>query len=347
MKLTKILITAAGSGGTNALLNTLHDDSYQFVGTNIDRFKAACSVTKRSYLVPRATDEEDYIETINKIIAIEKPALLIPNSDIEAEILAKHRDRIKTRTFLPSYEVIVLCQDKFKMYEYCRKKKVHVAKTISLKKMSDLDTLPEHFSGFPLWARIRTGAGSKHTSKIFSVEHAKQFISHKTTAYKIKISDFTISEYLPGNDYAVMTLWKEGELVLIKMAHRAQYFGQQGESPPSVIKCTYSQKIVDFAIDAVKKFNPGANGVYNLDIKIDKNNNIALTEVNIGRFYYNMPIFNLTGKHNAFQVFLKCALGKEHGYGLNDWEEKIFIREMDNRPYIFTEEEINQRVISL
>jgi hypothetical protein len=60
-----------------------------------------------------------------------------------------------------------------------------------------------------------------------------------------------------------------------------------------------------------------------------------------------MPIFNLTGKHNAFQVFLKCALGKEHGYGLNDWEEKIFIREMDNRPYIFTEEEINQRVISL
>ncbi len=345
--MTTILITAAGSGGTNALLNTVNNDAYRFIGTNIDRYKAACSVTDKTYLVPRATEEEAYIEAINKIIAIEKPTLLVPNSDIEAEILAKHIERINTSVFLPKYEVIVILQDKYLMYEFCIKNEINVAKTMPLKSINDLDNIPEHFSDFPLWARIRTGAGSKHTSKIFSVEHAKIFIQHATTAYNVEVEDFTISEYLPGDDYAVMTLWKDGELVLIKMAHRAAYFGLQGESPPYVIKCTYSQEIVDFAKETVKKFNPKANGVYNLDIKFDKNNAIALTEINIGRFYYNMPIFNLTGKNNAFQVFLDVALGNEHGYNLTDWEEKFFIREMDNAPHVFTQEELNQRVIDL
>ncbi len=347
--MTTILITAAGSGGTNALLNTFNNDQYRFIGTNVNKYKAVCSVTDKTYLIPKAKDEENFIEAINKIIAIEQPQLLIPNSDIEAEILAKHRDRVNTKMFLPNHDVIVILQDKYLMYEFCIKNQINVAKTIPLEKLSDLDKIPDHFSDYPLWARIRTGAGSKHTSKIFSVEHAKNFIAHATTAYKKKvgIEDFTVSEYLPGHDYAVMTLWKDGELVLIKMAHRAAYFGLQGETPPYVIKCTYSQEIKDFAVATVKKFNPKANGVYNLDIKFDKNNEIALTEINIGRFYYNMPIFNLTGKNNAFQVFLDVAFGNEHEYGLSDWEEKIFIRDMDNPPHLFTQEEFDNRVIEL
>lgn len=345
--LTNILITAGGSGGTNALVNTVNDDQYRFVSTNIDRYKAACSITDKTYLVPRATEEKAYIDAINKIIEKEQIDLFVPNSDIEAEITAKYKSKIDAPAFLPDYDIIVICQDKYLMYEFCIKNDIRVAKTMALESVDDLNNIPDHFDEFPLWARIRTGSGSRHTSKIFSIAHARQFINHAITAYPVKVSDFTISEYLPGNDYAVMTLWKEGQLVMIKMAHRAHYFGLQGESPPYVIKCTYEERIVDFAKQTVKKFNDKANGVYNLDIKIDKDDNIALTEINIGRFYYNMPIFNLTGKNNAIQVFLDCALNKPHGYDLREWEEKFFIREMDNAPFVFTATEIKNRVLEL
>lgn len=343
----KILITAAGGGGTNRLIDTLNDRNYSFIGTNINKFKAACSIADKTYLVPRALEEENYISTINKICEIEKPDLFIPNSDIEVEIVSKHKDKIKVKTFLPSYNVIKLFQDKYLSYEFCRDNNINTAKTINLSSIDDINTIDKYFDNFPLWCRIKSGSGSKFTSMIYSKTHANNFISYVLEANDIDISEFLISEVLPGNDYAVMTIWKNGELVFCKMAHRMYYFNKQGQSPPYVIKTFFDKKILEFVTEATLKLDKNMNGLLNFDLKVDSNNKVALTEINTGRFYYNMPLFNTTDNINGFQYFLKTAFNEIKNYPVFGKEEKYFIREMDNCPYVFTKEEIEQRVITL
>jgi carbamoylphosphate synthase large subunit len=343
----RILVTAAGGGGTNNMINTVNDDSYSFIGCNIDKFKAACSFTDRTYLVPRASDERNYIDSIKKIIEKENLDGIAPNSDMEVEILAKYKDEINANLLLPSYEAAHICQDKMRMYDFCIEHDIPVAKTLHVKSFDELDRIEEEFDEYPLWCRIKSGAGSKHTSKIFSIPDAKHFISHVLEANKIDISEFLISELLPGDDYAVMTTWRDGELVLCKMAHRMHYFGKPGESPPYVIKTFFDQEVLDFAIETAKKFQDKPTGNYNFDIKKDKDNNIALTEINAGRFYYNMPIFNLTGPNNAFQIYLKTLMGEKVEGPLLEYDEKYFIRDMDNYPRVYSKSEIENKVITL
>lgn len=343
----KVLVTAAGGGGTNTMIATLNDDAYSFIGTNIDSYKAACSISGKTYLVPRAVEEEAYISALNQIIQKEGVELVVPNSDIEVEILAKHKEKVQAKLFLPSYQAVRLCQDKLLMHDFCRANDIHVAKAVPVNRLEDLDDLEEKLGPFPLWCRIRSGSGSKYTSKIYSVEDARCFIQHATTAYPVDISEFMVSELLPGEDYLIMTTWKDGKLILAKMAHRMHYFKQQGESAPYVIHTYFDQELLDFALETARKFQEKPNGNYNFDLKRDAGGRLALTEINPGRFYYNMPMFNLSKPHNAFQVFLKTAfdeLDRELDYPLLENEEKYFVRDMDNWPSVLSPEEIEANV---
>ena len=126
----KILITAAGSCGTNILLETMHSKvEYEFVGTHINRFKAARANTDSVYLlVPHAANEESYIEALNEIILKEKPDLVIPNTDGEVVTIAKHIREISAPVFLPSEEEILICDDKLRFHQFCYENNIHNAK---------------------------------------------------------------------------------------------------------------------------------------------------------------------------------------------------------------------------
>ena len=343
----KILISAAGGGGTNCLMKTLNDDNYTFVGTNIDEFLAACSLASKTYLVPRADKEEAFISAINKICKIDKPDIYIPNSDLEVEIVAKNKARLNVKVFLPSYDVIKLFQDKFLSYEFCIDNDINIAKTINLASLDDINKLEDDFDEFPLWCRIKSGSGSKFTSMVNSKTHAKNFLEYTLEANDIDISEFLISEVLPGNDYAVMTIWKDGELVFCKMAHRMRYFKKQGQSPPSVIKTFFDEEVLNFVKETTRKLDSKMNGILNYDLKVDKYNKVALTEINTGRFYYNMPLFNGTDNINGLQYYLKTAFNELEKYPVFGGEEKFFIREMDNEPFVLSKEEIEENVIKL
>src|SRR6185436_16299755 len=48
---------------------------------------------------------------------------------------------------------------------------------------------------------------------------------------RVSTASFTLSEYLPGRDFAAQGLWRDGELLLLKVCERLSYFG--GGSQPS------------------------------------------------------------------------------------------------------------------
>ena len=341
---SRILISGIGSGGTNCLLDTLSDKAdYYFVGINSNKHRVACSPLKEAYLVPPAHNEVEYVEALNKIIVKHKINLFIPNSDIEVEITAKHRQDINCETFLPSYRCIRLSQDKMEMHDFCIKHNIPVANAVAFNSIEDIKKIDTKFPSYPLWCRIKSGAGSKFTSKIYSAKHAQEFIEHIMITNDVELEQFIISELLPGNDYLIMTTWNKGELIQCKMAHRLSYFGKQGQSAPYLIKSFFDEELLEFAIRTAKKFQKSPNGNFNFDIKLDSNNKITLTEINPGRFYYNMSLFNSTSNFNSFRTFLETAFGTidKSKLPLIGKEEKYFVRDQDLTPFVLTEQELN------
>jgi len=331
-----ILISAAGSGGTNRLVE---NNKNEFIGITNDNYKLFTSVLDINIQVPHATNEETYILEVNKIIKKYNIELFIPNSDLEVYIVAKYIDKIKTKTFIPNFEFVNLTFDKWSFHQRLQELNITSALTFNINSDDDIEQAFSKINQKTLWCRTRSGSGSKHTSKVVSVEDAKAYINHCCSVYNLQKNEFLISEFLSGFDMAVMTIWKNGKIKMCKMAKRVRYNGAPGESAPNVIESFYDKKVEDFVIDAINKLNLNANGILDIDIKCYEDGTLAITEINAGRFYYNMQLFNY-GKVNALKCFMDTARNKDIGF-LHDDPEIIFIREQDNRPTIITKEEFN------
>lgn len=343
-----ILITAAGGGGTNGLVSTLGEHPYRFIGTNASFYKAAASIIHPTYLIAPASDEVKYINDLNKIIDKHQVELVIPNSDIEVEMMSKHQDSISTKVFVPNYKVCKIANDKFLCYEHCVKNEINVARAISATSIENLRDQLAQFKTYPLWCRIKKGSGSKHTAALKSSEEVLAFIAKKLAQHaELSIEDFIVSDYLPGDDCLIFTIWDNGNLKYMAMAHRQQYFGAQGRSAPTVIKKEYRQDLADLAIYVANSFKVKPHGVYNFDIKYDASGNAALTEINIGRFYYNMPLFNASIDGSPLHIYINTASGNPPQSTLISKDELYFLRDQDNAPVVLTPQALKEKVIKL
>ena len=98
-----------------------------------------------------------------------------------------------------------------------------MAETYHVEKIDDVDIIFSKFDSDLLWCRAIKGAGSKGATKVKDSEQAKWWIKYWNEMRGMKISDFTISEFLPGKDFACQSTWKDGELILMKAAERLSY----------------------------------------------------------------------------------------------------------------------------
>ena len=342
-----ILITAAGSGGTNGIISTLPKNNFTFIGVNSDYYKAAASNIAVTYQIAHASDEENYIHQLNWIIQKHNIELLIPNSDLEVEVVSKNTTAINAKTFLPDIEMCKIGNDKFSTYKLCLKNNINVPKSINAMTLEGFKIALEELCIYPLWCRIRYGSGSKFTKKVFSLEEAMDFIKNTSKEYNLIISDFLISEYLPGDDCLVFTIWHKGTLRYFATAHRMKYFGNQGQSAPTLIKKEYRHELFEMVMRLARQGNIQPHGIYNFDIKYDRNNNPAITEINIGRFYYNMPLFNRSSHKTPFEVYVDSANDLTTENTIISKEEFFFLRDQDNFPVVLSQEEISQKVMTV
>ena len=165
----------------------------------------------------------------------------------------------------------------------------------------------------------------------------------------MKISDFTISEFLPGKDFACQSTWQHGHLILMKAAERLSYIEAASRpsnmsSSPELAKTVYDEKLFEFCIDVINKLSGGkAHGNYDIDIKMNEKNEFCVTEINIGRFFMITNLFNLSGKYSMIDTYLQLALNKNPTISEKfDFSEKYLIRSLDTLPTILSPEEITE-----
>jgi len=131
----RVLVTGAGGpAGINFVKSLqLIPEKTLVSGTEASEYYLHLIPTSKRYLVPKAK-EPSYIERLNEIIHKERIDFLHPQPDVEVEVVSENREKIKTKTFLPSKKTVKVCQDKLESAKIWKQKNVPAAKTFLLQK---------------------------------------------------------------------------------------------------------------------------------------------------------------------------------------------------------------------
>ena len=311
----RVLVTRAGTGASNNLIRGLRAGAGDLVvvGCHSDRFFLRRSPAARNYLIP-APDHPGLAAALRFVAEKERIDLIIPTTDADVRAVSDLRASLPCRVFLPAPSTIELCQDKGALAARLAAANVPVPRTLPVSDLGEVDDLFARLaSPSRVWCRIRTGTGSLGATPVRSAEQARSWITYWMQMRGVAATDFTLSEYLPGRDFACQSVWKDGRPVLLKTTERVSYFG--GASGPSGVssiggihKTVREPGVVRVCLDAVRAADPSASGAFSIDLKEDGEGRPCVTEINVGRFLTGSPIFDLTGKHNMTATYVRLAM---------------------------------------
>jgi len=357
----RVLITGAGGGPSNNLMRSLGraDATIDLIGCHSDRFILNLSPARRNFLVPpydaaRAGSEAQFGKALRTIVAENRVDLIIPGNDHDALALAKmqKREPFACHALLPSVHTLMLCQDKYDLNQLLRDKGVAVARTYSIDGKHALLKAWRALAPCNLaWCRIRRGAASRGATMVRDAEQAWSWISYWHTMRGVPVEDFTLSEFLPGRDYNVQGLWAGGRLVLIKMCERLSYLNADHQpsgmaSTPALAKTVWEPAAIETCEAALRAINSQASGVFNFDLKENEAGVPCITEINAGRFAMITNLYDLSGRHNMADAYVRLACGEETGIDdpYDDDGGHYLIRELDTLPAVIASEQLLVRI---
>jgi len=338
---------AAGTGACNNLVRSLRAGAagVYIVGCNDDRFTLKQSSADSLYLTPPVTAAE-FESALLRLLDQEKVDLVIPSGDGDVLALSTLRDKLGSRCFLPDARVIDLCQDKLDLTRFLAARGVPVPATYAV---AHLDKVGAIFKQLgrprPLWCRVRAGSRSLGAAPVNTVRQARAWIRYWEEMRGIPADRFTLSEYLPGRDFMCMSLWRDGQLVLVTTFEKLSYFG--GESHPSgtsslssLAKTIRDDRLVDISNQAILAISPKASGAFSVDLKENAEGVPCITEINAGRFFIGMTAFDQVSKHNISTTYVRLAL--QESLDLEDVyvtvPDHYIVRDLDTLPGVFSAE---------
>lgn len=295
----RVLVTGAGGpAGINFVKSLqLVPDKIFISGTESSEYFRQLIPTSNRYLVPKAK-EAGYIKRLNEIIRKERIEFLHAQPDVEVEVISKNREKIETKTFLPSKKVVKACQDKLESARIWRQKNVPAAKTLLLRKKEDVERALEML-GSQIWIRARHGAGGKGSSPVANRETALSWIAYWKS--RNVNWEFIAQEHLPGRNVGFHSLWKEGKLVTSMARERLQYIyphlspsGITGT--PAVQRTIHDDRINRVGIKAVTAIDSNFSGIACVDLKENDEGVPCVTEINPGRMFTTSFFFSLASK---------------------------------------------------
>jgi carbamoyl-phosphate synthase large subunit len=354
--LTRILLTAAGGGVSENLLKAIRASTVAtcVVGVSCDRFSLARSSTERAYLVPRADAGLEYVQAVRRIVERERIDLIIPGHDAEVSPLSRHRNDLGARLFLPRHETIEQLQDKLRLNQGLSALGAPVARTHPYTDTEAVDRLLEEAGpGGLVWCRLRRSSASRGSLPVNSRAQLDAWVDYWEAMRRVGRDQFIVSEYLPGRDFAFQSVWNRGRLVLAKCCERLVYLAGDWmpsgtSSTPRVARLTNEAAVNQVCEAAVHGLDAEASGIYCIDLKEDRLGQPCITEINLGRFFMISPVFNLVGRHNMAELFIRLAVGES--VQVDDSErfsdigvqETYLVREFDGAPALLPKRLIDQ-----
>ena len=345
----RVVVNHAGTGAANNLIRSLRSGHHpvHVIGCHHDPFVLRKSSADRNYLLPRQ-DHERFVDALCRVIRTERADLFMPNTDGDVRLGSELREALPCRVFLPSGDVVELCQDKYQLNTFLASRHVPVPVTYPV---TGLDAVASVFDRLapplPLWCRVRSGSGSVGATPVRTIEQARGWIGYWEEMRGVRADSFILSAYLPGRDFACQMLWKAGTPVLTKTCERLSYFGGAGRpsgvsSVAALAKTVYEPRVREICATAIRALGPEVSGAFSIDLKEDTAGVPRITEINAGRFITMMNLFDFGGRHSMTSTYLALALGEP--VELHDTydaaDDCYFMRDVDTVPLTFRADEL-------
>lgn len=165
----KITVLVTGVGGTLGLsiLKALRLSSLplKIIGTNFDPLTAGYYMADRAFTVADArSDPEKCLEQIITICREEKVNMVIPGTEAELLLLARHREEVEKESgsylLVNPPELIETTLDKWKTVLFLRSRNLPAPRTALAANQEDLENLVRD-CGFPLVVKPRSASGAQ------------------------------------------------------------------------------------------------------------------------------------------------------------------------------------------
>ena len=201
--------------------------------------------------------------------------------------------------------------------------------------------------GFPCWIRATEGTGGLGSLRLDDLSSYKSWLFINSA-----ISEFTVSEFLPGRHLANEMLYYEGEYVKGAALECVEYV-MANTAPSHVTGNTHFGRFLNedqinaFCDRSIKylekRLGVKAHGILSFDLKEDASGNMKVTEVNIRHMAYAGVM-----AHAGFDLIEDTIKIMEDGNSdrvkrdpFHHYEKPyIFLRDVDVEPIILESEEI-------
>ncbi|MFH2035966.1 MAG: hypothetical protein ABIJ45_06150, partial [Candidatus Zixiibacteriota bacterium] len=223
----RILVTGAGGSAGINFIESLRmvKESFYIVGGDINRWHLELPRIDKAYLMPYYNDP-DYISKLNKLIEKEKIELVHVQPDIELDVILEHREEIGARVFLPAKDTLQTCRSKIATNLILKRNKIPIPFSCQIKRVEDIPNIMKTLQkkNKLVWLRAIKGAGSKAALPVWSFRQAKEWIHYWRATKRLESKDFMLAEYLPGQEFAFQSLWKNGKLITSQARSRLEYY---------------------------------------------------------------------------------------------------------------------------
>ena len=337
MKLDKgvkenVLIAGVGGAslGTEIFKSLRHSGNYSVVGADISPY--AYGLYQEGFVRTYVIDREKYIQNILDICKKENTGAIIPGGEEPLLLLSNHKDLLDREGIIlaiNSKEVIELCTDKIKTFDYLSGLGIPVPITKLISDVNDLNGL-----NYPCIIKPSSGSGGSVFAYLAEdVEEASLYISYlKKRSVKVIVQEYISDE---EGEYTVGVLsLPSGKLVgsiALKrfFSSKLSYLVKYNDR---IISSGYSQGLIDDfknvrmqAEDIALKIN--SSGPLNIQGRL-KDGVFYPFELN-ARFSATTYLRAMAG-FNEVDIFLKSLFGHKYalprnikyGYYFRSIEEK-------------------------
>jgi len=338
----KIIITGACAVSARSVVRSLRiseifKDS-TFVGWDIAQtlYGLYEGLFDRIYKVP-IVSAPNYRNIVNQILEDEKPDAVIVVPEVEVLYWAEHPFDVPC--LLPPADFCKLAISKKEVFKVLGPHNL-VPKSLQVLKT---DIMRESFDsplGYPVWIRDAS-AGTASGKGSFKAENVAEL--RAWAQINTGIDEFQLSQYLPGGNYGVFMIFKDGKLLKLAVAERIEYImakvavsGITGNTSKG--RLLNNNVIRDTAIRAIdilsQETHSIMNGLIVCDMKADENGRPLVTEINIRHVAFSSSFANAGFNVSEYQLLV--ALNREHE--LSPELEKVYpidnliLRDVDGQP---------------
>lgn len=286
------------------------------ITSDVNPMSPALYFGHKHHIVPLTTDPK-HMQFIRSICEIEGINLIVPTIDDELPIFGRHRADLESagvRVAVSPLATSETCNDKFRMYEFCRQHGFETPQTFLAK---DIDGARLKY---PAVVKPRFGRGSVDVFTVRNRKHVELFAEY--------VPDAIVQEFVEGTEFTVDVL-ADFDGRILSIVPRERLVIRAGVSDRGVTRRHY--EVMEFAESLAKAL--GIVGPANIQCKWN-GRHVSLIEVN-PRFSGGIPLTIAAGadfpkwlvERTAGRAVASRIGDFEDGLTMMSFEDSIFARQ--------------------